>query len=233
MNFTVVREHRNFYKQHHWIECEGVLSSAEQNRLMQGIETILPERVGGKSSYKTLNPEEKFHFGHDLWRGASGLKKILLGRGLSGIAAELTEHKPLRFGYDQLIPGITPGYAKIGTYGPFVSSTPTLNEMSCIQGVVCGAMLCIDGPSGNTLDKGATTLFSATPGNAVFFSPDWPLPLQDIFRMEGYTYLLVVYTKANAVYLLQERDPHAYAFKDLGYNFGDRLSEPNHPVVYT
>lgn len=234
MNFTVVREHRNFYRQHHWIECEGVLTAPELNRIRQGLGAVLLERSGGKAgSSDKLTAEEKFAAGRDSWRSVSGLKKILLGRGLAGIAAELTEHKPLRFGYDMLFPSVSSLQSRHGSYGAFLSTTPTLNEMSCLQGVVCGAMLCIDGPAHASDENGPTSLFSSTPGNGVFFSPDWPLPLHDIFRMEGSTYLLIVYTKANAVYLLQERDPHAHALKDLGYNFGDRLSDPHHPVVYT
>lgn len=233
MNFSVVREHRNFFKQHHWLECEGVLAPAELSRLKGGIAEALAQRAGKQSSVEKMGAEEKFLLGRDLWRSAPVLKKTVLGKSLAGVASELIEHKPLRFGYDMLFPSINHAQAKSGAYADLLSRTPTLAEMSCIQGVLCGAMLCIDGPAAIAEEKSASSLFSSVPGNGVFFSPDWHLPLHEIDSRQGFTYLLLVYTKANAVYLLQEGDPHVHTFKHLGYNFGDRLNDLHNPVVYT
>jgi hypothetical protein len=233
MNFTVIREHREFFRKHHWIECDGVVSADELKRLVNGIPAVLAERTEVKSSLTVKAfDKQNFTIGQDLWRSpAAPLKKIILSRSLAGIAGELIEQKPLRFGYDTLFPAVAEMPAR-DAYASFLQTTPTLEEMSCIQGVLCGAMLCISGKEPIS-DDITTTLFSKTPGNAVFFSPDWPLPLSEIYQNPGYTYLLLVYVKANAVYCLQQGDPHLHNFKRLGYNFGDRLKEPIHPVVYS
>ena len=108
MNFTVVREHREFFRKHQWIECDGVLSQDEQKRLVEGIPAALAEREEVKSSVivKAFD-KQNFGIGHDLWRSrAAPLKKIILSRSLAGIAGELIEQKPLRFGYDTLFPAI-------------------------------------------------------------------------------------------------------------------------------
>lgn len=241
MNFTVIREHREFFRKHHWIECEGVVSADERKRLSENIPLVLDERTEAKTSvHVKAFDKNSFEIGHDLWRGLPILKKIILGRGLAGIAAELVEQKPLRFGYDSLFPAVTntPGR---NAYETFLQTTPTLQEMSCIQGVLCGAMLCLSAgdeaevvASQNPgIEEHPTSIFSKTPGNAVFFAPDWPLPLHEIFQNPGYTYLLIVYSKEKAVYLAEQGDPHLHNFKKLGYSFGDRLREPLHPIVYS
>lgn len=240
MNFTVIREHRDFFRKHHWIECDGVVSEAELNRLSEGIPLVLAERTPPQPSISVKAFDKNdFAIGHDLWRGRPNLKKIILSRSLAGIASELIEDKPLRFGYDTLFPAVSKNPGN-NAYESFLQTTPTLQEISCIQGVVCGAMLCLSGnnetpiePSVTTEEPSKTTIFSKTPGNAVFFSPEWPLPLHEIYQNPGFTYLLIVYVKANAVYFPQQGDPHLHDFKRLDYNFGDRLKEPLHPIVFT
>ena len=233
MNFTVEREHREFFRKQHWIECDGVISENEHIRLADGISSVLDARREIKSPLlnKAFDKND-FEIGHDLWRGLASLKKIILSKSLAGIAGELIEQKPLRFGYDALFPAVS-GIPGKSAYESFLLTTPTLQEMSCIQGVLCGAMICVSGENKGLQNELPTTLFSRTPGNAVFFSPEWPLPLNEIYQNPDFTYLLIVYVKANAVYLSQPGDPHLHHFKKLGYSFGDRLKEPHHPIVYT
>lgn len=233
MNFTVIREHREFFRNHHWIECDSLLSAGDQKRLIKEIPQVLIQRTEVKSSVSTKAfDKDLFGVGYDLWRGDPWLKKTLLNHALAGIAGELIEQKPLRFGYDTFFPAVA-GKLEKNEYSIFLQSNPTLEEMSCIQGVLCGAMLCLSGNS-DTIDQTLkTTIFSTTPGNAVFFSTGWPLPLDEIYQNPGFTYLLIVYAKANAVYMAQKGAPHLHHFKRLGYNFGDRLKEPFHPIVYS
>lgn len=231
MNFTVVREHREFFRKHHWIECDGVVSKGELERLVAGIPLVLAERSEPSFAGKAFD-KNGFALGHDLWREGQNLKKIILSRSLAEIAAELVEQKPLRFGYDALFPEVSEVQNQ-NAYESFLQTNPTLQEMSCIQGVLCGAMVCVSGSAETSDEAVETTLFSRKPGNAVFFSPEWSLPLHEIYANPGFTYLLIVYTKANAVYLAQPGDPHLHNFKKLGYNFGDRLNDGIHPIIYT
>jgi hypothetical protein len=239
MNFTVIREHREFFRKHHWIECDGVISAEERRRLLEGIEHVTAVRAAEKLAVSKAFDKNSFAVGHDLWRGQPVLKKIILNRGLAGIAGELVEQRPLRFGYDSLFPAVSSQPIK-NSYESFLQTTPTLQEMSCIQGVLCGAMLCISGNDEakvletDEIDPNPqATIFSKIPGNAIFFAPDWPLPLHEIYNHAGFTYLLIVYVKANAVYVAQQGDPHLHNFKQLDYSFGDRLKEPHHPIVYS
>lgn len=229
MPFSVIREHREFFRTHHWIECDGVLSTEELKRISVEISTVLTKRQQEMKALKKEEDPSEFAVGHDLWRGSAILKKTLLSRRLAGIASELTEKQPLRFGYDMLFPTIKK-HTVADAYETFLKKTPTLEEMSCIQGVICGAMICLS--CKDQQEASETPLFSSTPGNVVFFSPKWPLPLKDFFLRPGGSYLLIVYVNSHAVYVANHSDPHLHDFKQLGYDFGDRLKEPLHPIVY-
>lgn len=230
MHFTVIREHREFFRKHHWIECDGVISQTELNRVSEAVPGVLAERLKASVPSNDTFENKDFALGHDLWRDATSLKKIILNRNLAEIAGGLIEEKPLRFGYDTLFPAVL---NKNNAYESFLKTTPTLQEMSCIQGVLCGAMICISGTQKQGEEALPSTIFSRTPGNVVFIAPDWPLPLHEIYQNPGFVYLLIVYVKDKAIYISQPGDPHLHDFKRLGYNFGDRLKEPLHPIVYT
>jgi len=256
MNFSVIGEHRDFFRKHHWIECEGVLSASQQAVLSREMATVLAARL--KLPISKASANQLFASGHDLWRGAAPLKKIILQKGLAEIAAELLEEKPLRFGYDQLFPPLASVSMGADAYGAFLKQTLSLREISSIQGIVCGAMLCVVAPTINEvideevkivdapLESGlmssqlssqpvpisSVPIFSTTAGNGIFFSPDTPISFEGLRSHSGGTYLLLVYTKPNAVYYRQDLDPHLHDFRNLGYNFGDRLLDRLNPLVY-
>jgi hypothetical protein len=233
MHFTVVRDHREFFRKHHWIECDGLLSQEDQRRLAEGVSKVVTARSEAKTPTPGLNKafdKNYFDCGHDLWRQSPDVKKVVVNRNLASIAGELTEQKPLRLGYDTLFPAVGK-QALNNPYEELLKTTPTLEEISCLQGIVCGLMLCVSGES--SISDVPTSLFSRTPGSGVFFTPGWPLPLHEIYQNPGFTYLLIVYVKSNAVYFAQQGDPHLYDFRNLGYDFGDRLKEPIHPIVYS
>ena len=229
MHFSVVREHRDFFRKNHWLECEGVLSQDELGRAAQSISQALAKRLGVTDSVRTP-ADQVFAAGRDLRRETPALKKIVCSHFLGEIAGELIERKPLRLGYDMLLPAPFADFLATGSYEEFIGKTPTLIEMSGIQGVLCGAMLCISGPSAEVETHG---LFSTVPGSAVYFKPDWPLPLHELRARKGHLYLLIVYVDPKAVYCRQEQDPHLHEFKRLGYQFGDRLTDTLNPIVYT
>lgn len=228
MHFSIIRQHREFFRNHHWIECDDVISSIELKRLSVELPLILAKRKQEKTIRSKESDTSDFAVGHDLWRGSAPARKALLSRRIASIASELTEKHPLRFGYDMLFPA--PGRQMGEGYVAFLKTTPTLEEMSCIQGVIGGAMICLS--CNENQQEIETPLFSPTPGNAVFISPKWPLPLADLYQRPGCTYILVVYVHSQAVYLANHTDPHVHDFRQLGYDFGDRLKEPLHPIVY-
>lgn len=224
MNFAVIGQHRDFFRKQQWIECEGMLSPAELGKVNAGVANALAHKLNMPAAAVLQTPAAQLlAAGRDLWRSNHSLKKILLHKNLASVGAALIEQQPLRYGYDQLFP------ASPQTFD--VGQPLTLEEMSCIQGVLCGAMLCVQQPQ----DEPATepsALFSLTPGNAVYFSPAFPIPFQDLVHRAGYIYLMIVYVKESAVYQSQDKDPHVHDLKRLGYYFGDRLSNHLNPLVY-
>lgn len=232
MNFKVIKEQRDFYRNNQYLECEEIFSPIEIDQIAKGVENTLTTRlksISKKIKFATIDDE--FMAGRDVWRSDSRLKKLLLHRNLAEIAGELLEQRPIRFGYDMWLPAIKEKPNATGPYHKFLTNDLTLNEMSCIQGVMCGAMICVSAPE-IKVESASSTLFSKTLGHVVFFSPDLKLPLKDVLLMNGYCYLMIVYVNAKAVYYRQEMDPHLHDFRQLGYQFGDKLTDLNNPIVY-
>jgi hypothetical protein len=233
MNFALDRKHRDFYRKERWIELEGLLSEAQAHTLLNDIHIATSERTKtGKPSSATWRAEMQFLNGHDLWRAMPSLKKVVLSKSLAEAASSLIEQKPLRIGYDQVYPIPADGQLGIGAYSALVTTTPTLQELSSIQGVLCGLFLCVEAPVEVQEVSPPSTLFSLKAGNGVIFAPDLPINFQEITHRQGYTYLLIVYTSSKSVYIRQESDPHLIEFRKQGYAFGDRLSDTLNPIVF-
>ena len=45
MKFSVIREHRRFFEQHHWIEFEGLLPASQLDTFAKDIPTICTIRL--------------------------------------------------------------------------------------------------------------------------------------------------------------------------------------------
>lgn len=220
MNFAVIGKHRDFFRKQGWIEFEELLSAAQLERLNIEIESVLARRLHLPPPVipKTA-PEKLYANGRDLWRDSPLLKRHFLDKSLAEIASELIEQKPLRFGYDQLLPTAVLSYANIFSH--------TIQEISCIQHLLCAALLCLSPAEGQVIAS-----LPQKPGNAVFFAPHSPLPLDQLQALSGGLYLLLTYTTPNAVYCMEKRDPHLHHFKTLGYSYGDRLKDTLNPLVY-
>lgn len=256
MKFSVIKEQRFFFQKNHWIECEGILSESQLQTLSREIPTVCTERL--KTPEGKASSEQLFGVGRDLWRGTSPLKKIILSSGLAQIASELIEQQPLRMGYDQLFPPLSLGTSLNGVYATYLNECLSLEEISSIQGVLCGLMLCISEPQVNATAKASNPIpeeltekstepstdpieavqpilndvFPLSAGNGIFFAPNIPIDFSAMKRFSGGKYLLIVYVKSNSVYYRQEKDPHLHHFKQLGYHFGDKLTEVLNPLVY-
>lgn len=252
MKFTVAKEHRDFFRKHFRIEFNNLLSAEQCHQLMAERLVVLSERLNvSKANFKTTSASSQFMAGFDLWRGNAILKKIILQKSLAEICAELLEVRTLRMGYDQLIPAL-PNVAVSAPDDPYcnwLSQTLPLQDISSIQGIMAGLIVCIKAPEpvNEPVNPETTSealeaeviippivtpsLFSTTLGNGVYFSPETPLDFSDFVARSGYTYLLITYTKGISVYCKKDSDPHTNAFRQLGYNFGDRLSDRYHPLI--
>lgn len=242
MNFAVLGEHRDFFRKHQWIECEQLIPPTRLERLVAGVEQALSSRLKQPISLKNgeallhHSADLLFRHGRDLWRENKEVKKILFSKNLAEVAAELIEAKPLRFGYDQLLlPPLSAWQVEnaLQAIQMKAQNSPAVpfDQMSCIQGVACGAIVCIQAPLHLSPALGAS-FFPKTPGNVLIFKPTFAVPFQQLWTLPGFLYLMLVYAKPNAVYYLQQNDPHAHAFKDWGYNFGDALKDTLNPIIY-
>lgn len=244
MKFATAKEHRDYFRKQRHVAFEGLLTEQQCMQLNSYIDDALSKRLGERHSSLSLLPAEKlFAQGRDLWRAGAKLKKIVLHRGFAQAAADLIEMRPLRIAYDQLLPSystakfpvmsLTP--PKADEYAAFLKRTATLSDISCVQGVACGLMLCVKAPAagaaGGEEERFLSSVFPRFAGHGVFFAPDMPIDFSMLTAMPEARYLMIAYTQHSSVYCHQEGDPHVNYFRSLGYNFGDRLSEQLNPQV--
>lgn len=198
MKYIVDNRHREFFAKNGWIEFEEIFPISATGKLLEAARGVV------KSRTRVKNPDVLLH-GHDIWRENSVVKNATCSRTLAEIASELTETKPLRLSYDQLLEQ---------------RQTPNSLEQICsLQGTVCGLLIALqDGDEEHLLSKR---------GNGLFLSTTTELPKLS----EGY-FLLIVYSVVNARYISVESDPHTNYLKRFGYSFGDRLLDKHHPVLF-
>lgn len=245
MKFTIAKEHRDFFQKFGWIELEGLLSHEQVNAMRQSIELVLssrlqtsPEKLCSKSS------EQMFLQGHDLWRADIYLQKLITHNRFSELIVELFEKKTLRLGYDQFLPASSnsPGTTS-SVYSLFLQKKKTLEEISCLQGLVCGMMIAVGPSQSSAFDKTPIPKnpvkeldnFPSQEGNIIIFQPNIQINW-DTFRNPheqiGQRYYLVAYTLGTAHYQLNSEDPHTHSLKRLGYVFNDKLRDKLNPMIY-
>jgi len=233
MKFAVIGEHRDCLRKQGWIEFDELLTLDQLAIIEKETTLVLANRLKEPvNKIFKLPSEELFSSGKDLWRESQSLKKIVLSKTLAEVASELIEYKPLRYGYDLLLPSPSkPILYNQGSLSAILTQTPTLEEISCVQGLRCGLILCIQ--SSQPIDNENKSFFSNQPGNGVFFRPDTPIPFNELTKHAGNLYLMLVYTDAKAVYRMEPNDPHVNNFKKIGYNFGDKLTDTLNPLVFS
>lgn len=218
MKFALASEHRDFFRKNKLIEFDDVLDEEQLQALQASIDAIMAARLKVAKKFLEQMPIDFFHSGRDLWRDSDIGRKIALSRYLADVAAELIEQKPLRIAYDQLI---------VAGDDPYLPSK-TLIEMSCMQGILGGLMLCLK--EGENNDK-QISLFSNKAGSGVFFAADVVVDFHELSKHSGQRYLMIVYTHSTSVYAPNFSDPNVHYLKQFGYNFGDKLSERWHPLL--
>lgn len=212
MKITIDLAHQSFFQTNGYIQFEELYTPAQIEAINLEINLVLAKR---EKKHPEQTAQELFQKGRDVWRSSSHLNKYLNHRNLAGIASELVDYKPLRLGYDQYLLPPLPYPAKY-----------TLNQISCIQGILCGVLLCLVTAENSIPNE----IFPAKAGDATFFHANYNFPWDQM--TPGQAFLLIAYTQERALYIHQEDDLNKYAFKDLGYNFGDRLTDQWHPIVY-
>lgn len=227
--FTLAREHLFHFQTQQFLELEDVLTTQQLVDLKQTIENTLLQTTGQKKSFLTL--DHLFTVGYDLHQHNESLKKWVTNRQFSEIAATLAGEKVLRLGYDELFPCPR----KTSSARCYIDNLPykgKLSDISAIQGVVCGLVICLQGFQEEIETPLNNSIFPKKEGNMVFFSPEKEIDFKELQHRIGQEFLLIVYAGKTAIYALNEKAPHAHVHKRQGYVFGDRLKDHLNPIVY-
>lgn len=237
MKYAVAGEHRDFFHKHQLIEFENLLSQERLDECLSTIERILTERLrSNREKTKETSPEKLFLAGRDLWRSDEELKKTILQRSLAETASELVNCKPIRLAYDQLIipPISSPHSPEQKTpYWQAMKGSYSLEEMSSVQRIACGLMICLRNTESIPEDPAttATHIFPHKAGNGIYFSPTLPIDFSQLCANPNQRFLLIAYAQQTSLYTPNQKDPHVNHLKRFGYHFGDHLSIKDSPFV--
>jgi hypothetical protein len=168
-----------------------------------------------------LSLMQNTHFGRDLWRQNPPLKELLLSRRMSKLALHLTGKSSLRLACDQWFP---PGFS--------LEKLTKFKDLFCIQGIVCIILLQLQPGRVQKPSKMAPLGLFPFPqgcGNALIVNSEllinWPVVSSDIGLYAA------AYSLPPAVYVQNTRDPAALFLKQLGYGYGDPLTNETHPLI--
>ncbi len=235
MKFTIDKNHRDFFKQNNFVEFEGLIPQSQLDAVCPAIESALAKRLGVKEqALERQLPFKVFSEANDLWRDDPVLRKLSTNPVISQVASELVTKKPLRLGFDQLFSGLNSAmllWKEQGIFSFLLSKSFSLQELCCFQGIECGLMICLKKGLGDVDPESETSVFSPTPGNAVFFSSYLPVDYNALIQREGYQYLMIVYVNSNTVVIHKENDIHGNSLRKLGYMYGDKLKDNLNPVI--
>ncbi len=231
MKFALDKAHRDFFKKEGWIEFTACIPKNKIVQLSQSIQSL-------DQSDKTRShpsPNELFFKGRDLWRSHPSIRKFVMQPYLAEIAAELVEKRPLRLGYDQLLPVVKPSNFNFDAYTNWLDREASLESVSCLREIACGIILNLNASelaNTNIASSADIDFFSKALGNATFVHPKLPIKWRNLYKqVAGSSFYLIVYTGYSAQYYLQPDDPHTYALKRIGYGVNDTLNDRLNPIV--
>lgn len=230
MKYIVDNKHREFFATNGWIEFEELLPQDKVDETQRAIRTAISSRTGiDQARLEKLPTEDLLLKGHDVWRDSLAAKNIVCHRTFAEIASELAEVKPLRLAYDQVLmcgQGAPKSFNKVAT----------LEEISSMQGLVCGLLIALQRPAGEQGDEtqpiSKLMPLPSSEGYGLFIAPKAPIEFPALFKREGECYLLIVYSRVISRYVHTEADPHTHLLKKMGYSYGDKLVDQHHPVLF-
>jgi hypothetical protein len=201
--FVSSQQHEHF-QTHHFIEFEEIISKEEVSVLHENIEKTISGRIHCPKN--KASPEKLFKAGLNLSASCPSIQKLITSSKFSSIASQLFNQKPLRLGYDLYI---SPANA------PFLQPLRPFQEICCIQGVLGGIFICLEGEK---------------MGQVIFFGPELQIDPANIFG--GAPFLLMTYSNSSALFIRRLEDPLFLLFQGKGYQYGDRLKDPTNPIIY-
>jgi len=148
-------------------------------------------------------------------------KKLAAHPTLLHLASELFQHKALRFGGSRII--------ELPHDAP---ASYTIQDVSCIQGIVGGVLIGLEGSSFKTAGELDALPFPQREGSAIFFSPKtvWDKELLKLRARQKF--LLLAYAEPTARFVFNDKDPAMKEVRALGYAYGDRVQEVHFPSYF-
>jgi hypothetical protein len=174
------------------------------------------EGYASEEMCKSIISELKF--GRDSWRSSPLLKTFLTSRQIGKIISSLTQSSPFRLACDH--------YFKPGTSIELEST----KDMLCIQGILCSAFLRLDSSPlsfGLKASPLGLTPFPQSKGNLLLVKPDLLLQLPS----PNLPLYMFSYASVSSVYFNNSKDQFKDSYKQLGYDYGDRLKNELHPLL--
>lgn len=242
MKLTLGKNHHYYFEKEGTIEFDAIVSHTLLEGINAAVDSAISLRLpGGICQADSAGHCDKIMAaGRDLWRCSPAIQQLASRSTLAHIAEELMLCSPVRLGYDQLF-AFPPSSSdedlashSVSGYLSLGRAPLTFKEISCIQGIFGGLMICLIAPDKAVApsDDPGPTPFSHTAGNGVFFSADLALVWPQLFAARpGARYLLIAYCEERSVYVQMEDDPNRHALRELGFTFGDRLNERSHPIL--
>lgn len=241
MKFALNKEIKDFFNKNGWINFDDFVPVTKLKNINNKIDECLAQRLQ-IPTYKLsqIHAEILYNNGHDLWRDDPELKQFISQKSFAEIASELIEQKPLRLGYDQLLPSFeSDSYLYLHDkdkkiYEPFIFQNATLEEISSFDNILIGALISLNERNVliETGDKEGKDIFPIENGQVTFFKPDTLVDWSCISRHSPQRFYLIVYTASHTSYIVKPKDPQGHYLKHLGYIINDKLNDKLHPIIY-
>jgi hypothetical protein len=223
MRFVLTPDQKEFFRKHHYIEFEGMLSSAQAALIEHQAQELVAQRLESRSSKAiAITPLTLYKAGFDVWRERPDIKKATQKLSTVHIASELFDTIPLRIAFDQYC--FSPSFQS-----PFEKHF-SLIELSSIKPLAGAILFALQDIS--DLPKDFSFPLPKKAGNALFLSSLFPLPWPSLFSVAHLHFYLVVFAPGKSFYRPEPNDPHSPFFKKLGYVFNDPLKESLHPILF-
>ncbi len=221
MRFSILNEHLDFFHKHRSIAFQDLISSEERESLSKEIERRL-QKLSGKLPLSERSNKDLWQLGRGLSKEIPGIAQWISRSHLGKIAAELFKKNLIRLAYDQVL--MTRQAEDLPYQEPF-----SLADISSIDPILGGALLCIEFPSSETE---LPDLTHQIPGYVTFLDASYPIPFPELFKMKNICCLLICFTQQKARYKLETKDYHTHLLKKEGYAFGDLLLNTTHPLLH-
>lgn len=217
MKFALAKEHHDFFDQNGFIEFDGLISHQTIRNLSKSVYRLVANHLNRLPERLTLeNPLDLFMSGRDLWRQSEEVRRQVIHRNFATIASGLVRQRPIRLCLDQWVPA-----------GMEFKNPVTFQELFPVQGIIAGAFIALEA----ALEQEETSFFPQEAGNIVFVKPDTVIPFEQLTKERAQSMLMIVYGDRKSVYVYKESDPLTHYLKGMGYVYGDRLSDSQHPLL--